>query len=136
MIRRQVVMPVTPERLWARSPIRDQMAGWFGAGSSGICEPGAPARFHGDDGSERAGRVEAVRPGRHSALPVVAEQEPEQGPPTVAGESAGATGCPRSATSSSLVPREPASPSRSGRSTSPAGAGPQARPGLRQAATG
>jgi uncharacterized protein YndB with AHSA1/START domain len=65
MIRRQVIMPVTPERLWDALTDPDEMVGWFGARVEWHLEPGAPARFHGDDGSERAGRVEAVRPTRH-----------------------------------------------------------------------
>jgi uncharacterized protein YndB with AHSA1/START domain len=65
MIRRQVVMPVTPERLWAALTDPDQMVGWFGARVEWQLEPGSPARFQGDDGSHRAGRVELVRPGRH-----------------------------------------------------------------------
>ncbi len=65
MIRRQVVMPVTPERLWAALTDPEQMIGWFGARVEWQLEPGSPARFHGDDGRDRAGRVEAVRPGRH-----------------------------------------------------------------------
>ena len=65
MIRRQVVMPVTPERLWAALTDPEQMAGWFGARVEWQLEPGSPARFHGDDGHDRAGRVEVVRPGRH-----------------------------------------------------------------------
>jgi uncharacterized protein YndB with AHSA1/START domain len=65
MIRRQIVMPVTPERLWSALTDPDQMVGWFGARVEWHLEPGSPARFHGDDGRDRAGRVEAVRPGRH-----------------------------------------------------------------------
>ena len=65
MIRRQVIMPVSPERLWDALTDPDEMVGWFGARVEWHLEPGAPARFHGDDGSERAGRVEVVRPRRH-----------------------------------------------------------------------
>jgi uncharacterized protein YndB with AHSA1/START domain len=65
MIRRQVIMPVSPERLWEALTDPDKMAGWFGAEVQWTLEEGAPARFVSDDGSERAGRVQAVRPGRH-----------------------------------------------------------------------
>ena len=58
-------MPVSPERLWEALTDPDQVAGGSGLGSSGSSNPAAPARFHGDDGRDRAGRVEAVRPGRH-----------------------------------------------------------------------
>jgi uncharacterized protein YndB with AHSA1/START domain len=65
MIRRQVVMPVTPERLWAALTDPDEVSGWFGARVEWQLEPGSPARFYGDDGRDRAGRVVVVRPGRH-----------------------------------------------------------------------
>ncbi len=65
MIRRQLVLPVSPERLWEALTDPDQVENWFGARVEWQLEPGAPARFYGDDGRDRAGRVEAVRPGRH-----------------------------------------------------------------------
>jgi uncharacterized protein YndB with AHSA1/START domain len=65
MIRRQIVMPVSPERLWEALTDPDEMSGWFGAQVEWDLEEGGPARFRGDDGSERVGVVEAVRPGRH-----------------------------------------------------------------------
>ena len=65
MIRRQIVMPVSPERLWEALTEPGQLAGWFGADVEWDLREGGPARFRGDDGTERAGRVEAVRPGRH-----------------------------------------------------------------------
>ncbi|HEY3810874.1 MAG TPA: SRPBCC domain-containing protein [Acidimicrobiales bacterium] len=65
MIRRQVVVPVSPERLWDALTDPDQVSGWFGARVEWRLEQGGPARFVTDDGREREGRVEAVRPGRH-----------------------------------------------------------------------
>jgi uncharacterized protein YndB with AHSA1/START domain len=65
VIRRQVVMPVTPERLWQALTDPEQIAGWFGGRLEWELEEGGRAWFHGDDGTERVGRVEAVRPGRH-----------------------------------------------------------------------
>jgi uncharacterized protein YndB with AHSA1/START domain len=65
MIRRQIVMPVSPERLWDALTDPDQVSGWFGAHVEWRLEEGGPARFVTDDGRERDGRVEAVRPGRH-----------------------------------------------------------------------
>jgi uncharacterized protein YndB with AHSA1/START domain len=65
MIRRQIVMPVSPERLWEALTEPGQLAKWFGADVEWDLREGGPARFRRDDGTERAGRVEAVRPGRH-----------------------------------------------------------------------
>jgi uncharacterized protein YndB with AHSA1/START domain len=65
MIRRQVVMPVTPERLWEALTDPEQVAGWFGGHLEWELEEGGRAWFRGDDGTERAGKVEVVRPRRH-----------------------------------------------------------------------
>ena len=65
MIRRQVVMPVSPERLWEALTEPDQIAGWFGGRVEWELDEGAPVHFQGDDGDERAGVIEAVRPARH-----------------------------------------------------------------------
>lgn len=65
MIRRQVVMPVSPERLWDALTDPDEIAGWMGGRVDWDLEEGGLLHFHGDDGSERDGRIEAVRPGRH-----------------------------------------------------------------------
>jgi uncharacterized protein YndB with AHSA1/START domain len=65
VIRRQVLLPVDPDRLWEALTDPDQAAGWFGGRIEWEVGEGAPLRFHPDDGPERAGRVEAVRPGRY-----------------------------------------------------------------------
>jgi uncharacterized protein YndB with AHSA1/START domain len=65
MIRRQVVVPVTPERLWEALTDPDQVAGWFGGQVDWDLRDGGEAAFQGDDGVERRGRIESVRPGRH-----------------------------------------------------------------------
>jgi uncharacterized protein YndB with AHSA1/START domain len=65
MIRRQVVVPVAPGRLWEALTEPDQLAGWFGGRMEWDLRPGGAARFRGDDGTERVGRIETVRPGRH-----------------------------------------------------------------------
>ena len=65
MIRRQVVLPVSPERLWQALTDPDQVAGWFGGEVDWDLREGGVASFRGDDGNERQGRIETVRPGRH-----------------------------------------------------------------------
>jgi uncharacterized protein YndB with AHSA1/START domain len=65
VIRRQVVMPVSPERLWHALTDPDEMAGWFGSRVEWELREGAPALFQDDDGTRRIGRVEVVRPARH-----------------------------------------------------------------------
>jgi uncharacterized protein YndB with AHSA1/START domain len=83
VIRRQVVMPVSPDRLWSALTDPSQMAGWFGARVEWEIREGAPARFRDDDGTTRIGRVEAVRPGRHLRF----RWWPEQSSPTSGADS-------------------------------------------------
>ena len=64
MIRRQIVMPVSPERLWQALTDPEQMSGWFGARVEWELHEGAPARFYDEDGTRRSGRIEEIRPGR------------------------------------------------------------------------
>jgi uncharacterized protein YndB with AHSA1/START domain len=65
MIRRQLVIPVSTEQLWDALTDPDQVQSWFGARVEWELRDGAPARFWGDDGVERHGRVDVVRPHRH-----------------------------------------------------------------------
>jgi uncharacterized protein YndB with AHSA1/START domain len=65
VIRRQVVIPVEPERLWEALTEPEQIAGWFGGRLEWNLEEGGMVGFRGDDGTARAGRVESIRPGRH-----------------------------------------------------------------------
>jgi uncharacterized protein YndB with AHSA1/START domain len=65
MIRRQLVVPVNTEQLWNALTDPDQVGTWFGARVEWELREGAPARFWDDDGSERHGQVDVVRPYRH-----------------------------------------------------------------------
>ena len=65
MIRRQLVIPVTPERLWEVLTDPAQLDDWFGGHFEWELREGAPIFFVGDDGGLREGRVEVVRPQRH-----------------------------------------------------------------------
>jgi uncharacterized protein YndB with AHSA1/START domain len=87
MIRRQIVMPVSPERLWEALTEPGQLAKWFGADVEWELREGGRARFRREDGTERVGRVEAVRPGRHlrfrwwPSTPPALDPAPSGGPP-------------------------------------------------------
>jgi uncharacterized protein YndB with AHSA1/START domain len=65
VIRRQVLLPVDQDRLWAALTDPDQAAEWFGGRIEWDVRAGAPMRFRDHDGSRREGRIEAVRPGRY-----------------------------------------------------------------------
>jgi uncharacterized protein YndB with AHSA1/START domain len=78
MIRRQVVVPVSPQRLWEALTDPDQVAGWFGGQVRWDLQEGADASFQADDGTERRGRIEAVRPGRHLRFVWWPESSPDE----------------------------------------------------------
>ena len=65
MIRRQVVIPAEPARVWEALTDPGQAAAWLGGRIEWEVREGAPLRFVDDDGRGRDGRVEAVRPGRY-----------------------------------------------------------------------
>jgi uncharacterized protein YndB with AHSA1/START domain len=56
---------VDEERLWAALTDPEQAAEWLGGRIEWEVRAGAPLRFRDDDGTDREGRVEAVRPGRY-----------------------------------------------------------------------
>ncbi|MGH9115505.1 MAG: SRPBCC family protein, partial [Acidimicrobiales bacterium] len=62
MIRRQVVVPVDPERLWAALTDPDEVAAWLGGRVEWEVSEGAPLRFHGNAGEMRDGRIDVVWP--------------------------------------------------------------------------
>jgi len=65
MIRRQVVLPVGPDRLWEALTDPDQASGWLGGRVEWEISEGAPLRFHDDDGTRREGQIDTVRTGRY-----------------------------------------------------------------------
>ena len=82
MIRRQLVIPVGAEQLWNALTDPDQVESWFGARVEWELRDGAPARFWGDDGVERHGQVDVVRPYRHLRFrwwPVTPPNEHDEG---------------------------------------------------------
>lgn len=62
MIRRNVVIPASADRVWDALTDSEQMRSWFGGDMHWDLEPGAPLSYLGDDGEPREGRVEEVRP--------------------------------------------------------------------------
>jgi uncharacterized protein YndB with AHSA1/START domain len=65
VIRRRVLMPVSPERLWEALTRPELVRSWFGGEFDWDLTEGSALRFRGDDGGSRGGRIDAVRPGRH-----------------------------------------------------------------------
>ena len=65
MLQREVVFPVTPDRLWEALTEPDSLAGWFGAEVEWDLRPGGRARFASTDEGDREGLVDDVSPGRH-----------------------------------------------------------------------
>ena len=65
MLEREVVFPVTADRLWEALTEPESLAGWFGADVEWDLTPGGRARFVGADEGDRRGLVDDVSPGRH-----------------------------------------------------------------------
>lgn len=61
MIRRNVLIPASTERVWEALTDPDQTRSWFGGELHWDLEPGAPLSYLGDDGETREGLVEEVR---------------------------------------------------------------------------
>jgi uncharacterized protein YndB with AHSA1/START domain len=65
VIRRQVVLPVGPDRLWEALTDPDQAERWLGGRVDWDVREGSPLSFTDEAGRPREGRVETVRPGRY-----------------------------------------------------------------------
>ena len=77
MIRRQLVIPASPERVWEALTDPEHLEGWFGGVISWELTEGSPLQFHGDDGESRHGVVETVRERRHLRFSWWPEGQPE-----------------------------------------------------------
>jgi uncharacterized protein YndB with AHSA1/START domain len=64
MIRRQLVIPASPGRVWEALTDPGLLRGWFEGEFEWDLREGSPLRFRGDDGGSREGRVGEVRPQR------------------------------------------------------------------------
>jgi uncharacterized protein YndB with AHSA1/START domain len=66
VMRRSVELPVDTKALWEALTEADRLAGWFGGEfTEWSPEAGFPLRWRSNEGDEREGRVEAVRPERY-----------------------------------------------------------------------
>lgn len=78
MIRRQLVIPASPERLWEALTDPERLEGWFGGVFRWELTEGSPIHFRGDDGESRRGVVETVRERRHLRFSWWPEGQPEE----------------------------------------------------------
>jgi uncharacterized protein YndB with AHSA1/START domain len=62
VVEQQIILPVTPDELWVELTDPGQIGSWFGATVEWELVPGGLARFQDEDGSERTGVVDTVRP--------------------------------------------------------------------------
>ena len=76
-VEQDLVLPVSPDELWADLTDPDELACWFGARVEWDLVPGGGARFHDDDGTERTGIIETVEPGRELRFRWWTAGEPE-----------------------------------------------------------
>lgn len=63
-VEQDLVLPVSPEELWAELTDPEEVGCWFGATVEWDLVPGGRASFHDDDGTERAGVIDTVDPMR------------------------------------------------------------------------
>ena len=61
-VQQTIVLPLTPDELWAVLTDPAELESWFGATVDWDLTPGGLARFQDDDGTEHLGVVETVRP--------------------------------------------------------------------------
>ena len=64
MIRRELLVPVSPARLWEELTDPDAVRSWFGGEVEWDLRPGGRVRVVEDDGTVRHGRVTTVAPER------------------------------------------------------------------------
>ena len=67
-VRKEVVLPATPEEVWEAITLPEALRDWFGADVDWDVHPGAAGRFREDDGTVRQARVGQVDPGHHLAF--------------------------------------------------------------------
>jgi uncharacterized protein YndB with AHSA1/START domain len=64
MVERQVTLPAPRQDVWDALTEPDRVAAWFGGQVEWDLQPGGAARFHDEDGSERAGVIDTVAAGQ------------------------------------------------------------------------
>jgi uncharacterized protein YndB with AHSA1/START domain len=67
-VRREVVLPATPDEVWEAITLPEALRDWFGAEVDWDVRPGGPGQFREEDGTVREARVAHVDPGHHLAF--------------------------------------------------------------------
>jgi uncharacterized protein YndB with AHSA1/START domain len=63
MVERHITLPAPRQDVWDALTEPDRVAAWFGGQVEWDLQPGGAARFHDEDGSERAGVIDTVATG-------------------------------------------------------------------------
>lgn len=77
MIRRQITLPASQEKVWTALTDPSEAEGWFGGRMDWELTPESPLHFDDEDGSSRDGRIDMVRPGRYLRYRWWPSDEPE-----------------------------------------------------------
>jgi uncharacterized protein YndB with AHSA1/START domain len=64
MVERHITLPAPREDVWDALTEPGRVAAWFGGQVEWDLQPGGAARFHDEDGSERAGVIDTVAAGQ------------------------------------------------------------------------
>lgn len=79
MIRRELLVPVSPARLWEELTEPEAVRAWFGGEVEWELRPGGRVRVVEDDGSVRNGRVTTVAPERELRFQWWPEEDGSEG---------------------------------------------------------
>lgn len=77
MIRRQITLPTSADRVWTALTDPAEAESWFGGRIAWDLTPDGPLHFDDEDGSTRDGRIDTVRPGQYLRYRWWPSDEPE-----------------------------------------------------------